>query len=87
MLERHPDGRPKKWKGHVAWIPQQFAVKGKIIGLKKKDGSWDEGWEVTSEGGSPFTESQVDAMYNYWKAFRDFTYAGRSSMKTKKRKR
>ncbi len=30
----------------VAWIPDEFAVVGKIIDVRQKDGKWSEGWTV-----------------------------------------
>lgn len=32
----------------TSWLPVKFAVKGKIVKLKQSDGSWWDGWEVTS---------------------------------------
>lgn len=36
---------------HMAWIPESFAVEGKFIKIKKDDGTWEDGWEVMSDGG------------------------------------
>ena len=36
---------------HMAWIPESFAVEGKFIKIKQEDGSWEDGWEVMSNGG------------------------------------
>lgn len=33
----------------MAWIPERFAQINKIVKIKK-DGGWDEGWEVTYVG-------------------------------------
>ncbi len=30
----------------MSWIPEEFAVKGKIIKLRDEDGVWDDGWKV-----------------------------------------
>lgn len=30
----------------MSWIPEKFAVKGKIIRLRKEDDTWDDGWVV-----------------------------------------
>jgi hypothetical protein len=35
---------------HHAWIPEQFAVKGKFIQLKNERGHWGTTWEVISTG-------------------------------------
>lgn len=29
----------------TSWIPEKYAIKGKIVGLKT-DGIWSEGWEI-----------------------------------------
>ncbi len=34
----------------MAWIPEKFAVVGKYIKIKRDDGTWDDGWEVTGDG-------------------------------------
>jgi hypothetical protein len=41
----------KKDSHHMAWIPETFAVIGKFIKIKRDDGTWDDGWEVTGDGG------------------------------------
>ncbi|MBC8103317.1 MAG: hypothetical protein H7Z41_12075 [Cytophagales bacterium] len=33
-----------------AWIPERFAVEGKVLGLKREDGVWEEGWLVATAG-------------------------------------
>jgi hypothetical protein len=30
----------------IAWIPSEFAAKGRILKLKQEDGSWNNGWMV-----------------------------------------
>jgi hypothetical protein len=30
----------------TSWIPEGYAVKGKFIKLKDKEGNWEDGWEV-----------------------------------------
>lgn len=36
---------------HHAWIPVQFAVKGKILNFRNTDGMWGKpSWEVISVG-------------------------------------
>ena len=44
----------------VVYIPEQFAVKGTVLGIKKKD-QWDEGWKVidTYPGTLSIEESQI----------------------------
>jgi hypothetical protein len=38
------------YKLDVAWIPAKFAKVGKYVKIKQEDGSWDNGWEITSVG-------------------------------------
>ena len=35
---------------HHAWIPEEFAVKGKLIQIKNELGHWGMTWEVVSAG-------------------------------------
>jgi len=35
---------------HHAWIPAEFAVKGKVIQFKDENGHWGRNWEVISAG-------------------------------------
>ncbi len=30
----------------TSWIPEKFAVKGKVLRLKDDKGNWEDGWEV-----------------------------------------
>jgi len=30
----------------TAWLPLKFAVKGKVVRLRDKDGNWSDGWMV-----------------------------------------
>lgn len=34
----------------VAWIPAKFAEAGRVLKIKATDGSWVDGWTVTSVG-------------------------------------
>lgn len=36
---------------HMAWLPEKFAVVGKVIGIKNDDDTWQEGWEVVGVSG------------------------------------
>jgi hypothetical protein len=43
--------RLQKGDSHqVSWIPEQFAVRGKILKLRDDAGIWDNGWEVKGAG-------------------------------------
>ena len=41
---------PKGKLMEVAWIPVEFAKKGKILKLKQEDGEWTDGWIVEDVG-------------------------------------
>lgn len=43
---------------HMAWIPEKFAVVGKFIKIKKDDKTWEDGWEVMSDGGDHVMSSK-----------------------------
>jgi hypothetical protein len=30
----------------LSWIPERFAVPGKVLRLQRHDGAWDHGWVV-----------------------------------------
>lgn len=30
----------------MAWIPEKFAILEKYIKIKKKDNTWEDGWQV-----------------------------------------
>jgi len=34
----------------TSWLPEEYAVKGKVLKLKKDDESWEDGWIVESAG-------------------------------------
>lgn len=37
------------WLTHVAWLPEQFAVVGKILDIRFAD-KWESGWHVNDVG-------------------------------------
>lgn len=44
---------------HTAWIPENFATKGKFIKIKKSDDLWEDGWEVMSVSDGIKTSQEV----------------------------
>jgi hypothetical protein len=42
-------GKGVHWE-QTSFIPEEFAVEGKIIKLRDKEGVWDDGWEVMETG-------------------------------------
>lgn len=53
----------------VVWIPEKFARKGEVLGMKK-DGLWDVGWQVVRVYGKVPVETVLvnrDALVHPWK--------------------
>lgn len=47
-------------KRTVSWIPEKYAIKGKIIQLKKREtDEWENGWVVVMVGTIRLTQDQV----------------------------
>lgn len=45
----------------TSWIPEQFAIKGKVIKIRDVDsGAWEDGWVVKSFGQNAQTTEQID---------------------------
>lgn len=55
------------YKLNVAWIPEKFAQKGKVIKLKWEDGTWEEGWEVMFVGARQEAEKVEENERDYLK--------------------
>lgn len=63
----------------ICYIDSKYAVIGKIVGMQRKDDSWDEGWKVLTAG--PKTEAKLveDKAHNYeniWKPSTALTNRG-----------
>jgi hypothetical protein len=41
----------------VSWIPEQFAVLGKVLKLRNEGGEWDDGWVVKNVGDTRLDET------------------------------
>jgi len=52
---------PTTTRCQTAWIPEKFAIKGKVIKIRDKDDGdqWDDGWVVLSNGGTKRSEKQL----------------------------
>lgn len=48
MRKLTPDGLAIQ-EFHTAWIPEEFAKKGKIVDFLDSEG-WDKGWEIMQVG-------------------------------------
>jgi hypothetical protein len=57
----------------VSWIPEDYAVRGKVLNLKdRKTGTWENGWIVLETGQrKPYEFVILDAQD--YKAWRDVT--------------
>jgi hypothetical protein len=44
-LQKTVEGRVSE---EVSYIPEPYCVVGRILKLKAKDGTWEDGWEVVS---------------------------------------
>jgi hypothetical protein len=55
----------KKDSWQVSWLPEKFAVVGKVLKLRNdKDEEWDNGWVVTGAGENlidepPYAEAMI----------------------------
>ena len=50
----------------TAWIPEEFAVIGRPIKLRKRGGEWDDGW-VVEEVGARRLSTEVADREQDWK--------------------
>jgi hypothetical protein len=55
-----------------SWLPEKYAKKGKVLGLKNDDGEWEEGW-VVDEVWAKRRSTDVLAMSEFYKTHRDGT--------------
>jgi hypothetical protein len=55
----------------VAWIPEEFAKKTKVLMFKDSNGDWDDGWRVIEAGGTRLPE---DVVVRQEKNFKEFSY-------------
>ena len=63
-------GLKRDSKHMVSWLPVEFCVKDKVVKLKQKDGSFQDGWEVTSVGDVVRTAKEADAASQMYKKTR-----------------
>ena len=52
----------------VSWIPDRFAVVGKVLKLRADDKTWDNGWVVQSAGHNRLSVDQVPDFHEMSKA-------------------
>lgn len=56
----------------TSWIPDKFAVVGKVLKLRDEDGNWENGWIVKSAG-NRLEESQIPDYHSLIKGHRKMT--------------
>lgn len=56
----------------VSYIPSKFAILNNIVKLKEEDGTWTDGWKVTTTG-SKISEDLLPDSYSMIKSHRNAT--------------
>jgi hypothetical protein len=69
LTKKHENGY---WQ-QVSWIPEQFAVKDKVLKLKDSDGVWENGWVVTGAGTNRLAENMLPDYHVLIKGHRKMT--------------
>lgn len=54
---------PVTWN-QVSYIPEKFAVVGKVLKLRNDAGVWDDGWKVAGANGTSLAESVLPDYHN-----------------------
>jgi hypothetical protein len=57
----------------TSWIPEEFAVVGKVLKLKNADGIWDNGWIVQTAGQNRVAENMLPDYHSEIKGHRKAT--------------
>lgn len=66
--------RKKTEKGtsaQLAWIPEEFAVSGKVVKIKERD-IWDDGW-VVADVFQKMEDKEQSKLERVWKKHREVT--------------
>ena len=50
---------PTTTRTQIAWIPEKFVIKGKVLKIKDHNDEWENGWVVMSDGGARKEEKQL----------------------------
>lgn len=66
----------------VSYIPEQFAVVGKVLKLRDSDKVWENGWVVKSAGNNAIPEKEIVDAHQTIKGHRKMT--GDADPKVKK---
>lgn len=60
----------------ISYIPEKFAIVGKILKLKQDDDTWEDGWEVRSAGELK-EHTYLETMDNIWRPSSVLTQRGK----------
>jgi len=55
LQKRTPNSRITQ----IAWIPEKFVIKDKVLKIRDQNDEWDDGWVVMSDGGARKEEKQL----------------------------
>ena len=69
MLEKNTE---KNTVTTHSWIPQEFAVVGRCVKLKRKNG-WDDHWIVKTVNPTKIDEELIDTIENQYRIHRKTT--------------
>ncbi len=61
-----------KWE-QTSWIPEKFAVVGKVLKLKDMDGNWDNGWVVETASQTRLADDMLPDYHSEIKGHRKAT--------------
>lgn len=68
--------RRKTQTGHedqVAWIPEEFAEKGRVLKIRDRGTEWEDGWKVITTADVSIDSEQAMLMSSEHKKHRDVT--------------
>lgn len=57
LLRKHVDHTTTQ--SQVTWLPDQYAVQGRVLKLRYADGTWVDGWVVKVAGTEAVPESRL----------------------------
>jgi hypothetical protein len=52
----------------VSWIPEPHAETGRVVKLRRDDGTWEDGWKIVGAGDRRLTGEQVPDFHQLSKA-------------------
>lgn len=58
------------YQNEVAFLPSQYAQKGRVLKLKRKSG-WDDGWTVVGVNDKEVPQNRLPDEHRHWRARND----------------